>query len=88
MLAYQLPKDSRTKTAIAPAAAHSLEAHLLREIELNQRIWHWANTKEAKNKETAPERIDLPGEEEAHKRAVEETEMQAIRTAEILGLML
>ena len=88
ILACQLPRDSRTKGAWAPASAHSLEADLLREIEHNQRLWHWANTKDAKRKETAPERMQLPGEEEAHERAVEHAEARALSTAERLGIKL
>ena len=87
-LAYQLPKDSRVRSALAPVASHSLDVLLLREIEYNQRVWHWANTKEAENKSTAPARIDLPGEEEAHEKAVENAEKKALRAAERLGIKL
>ena len=87
-LAYQLPADSRVKRSIAPEAAHSVAVQLLRLIEHNQRLWHWANTKEAKNKETAPLRIDLPGEEEAYERAEEEAQRSATAVAESLGIKL
>lgn len=85
-LAYQLPKDSRTKSAIAPAAAYGIDVLLLREIEHNQRMWHWANTEEAKNKETAPERMTLPGEDEMHQAMVEQEQQNAIEVAAILGI--
>lgn len=87
-LAYQLPKDSRVKSAIAPVAAYGIDVMLLREIEHNQRLWHWANTKDAKRKETAPERMQLPGEEEAYEKAVEHAEARAARAAERLGIKL
>lgn len=85
-LAYQLPRDSRTKSAIAPAAAYGIDVLLLREIEHNQRMWHWANTEEAKNKETAPERMTLPGEDEMHQAMVEQEQQNAIEVAAILGI--
>lgn len=85
-LAYQLPKDSRTKSAIAPAAAYGIDVLLLREIEHNQRMWHWANTEEAKNKETAPECMTLPGEDEMHQAMVEQEQQNAIEVAAILGI--
>ena len=87
-LAYQLPADSRVKRAIAPEASHSLSVQLMREIEYNQRLWHWANTEEAKNKDTAPNRMPLPGEEEAHEKAIERAQKTAIGAAELLGLKL
>lgn len=85
-LAYQLPRDSRTKSAIAPAAAYGIDVLLLREIEHNQRMWHWANTEEAKNKETAPERMTLPGEDEMHQAMVEQEQQNAVEVAAILGI--
>ncbi len=87
-LAFQLPQDSRVKRAVAPEQSHRLDVLLLREIEHNQRLWHWANTKEAKNRDTAPEPIPLPGEEEAQERAAEEAEAMAVKTAERLGIKL
>lgn len=87
-LAFQLPADSRVKKAIAPEASHSTTVQLLREIEHNQRLWHWAHTKEASNEETQPPRIDLPGEAKAYERAVESAEKQALSTAELLGIKL
>ena len=85
-LAYQLPREGRCWAAIDRAGSHSEEAELLRQMEHNQRIWHWANTKEAKNKDTAPQPMQLPGEEEAHERAVEHAERDSVRVAELLGL--
>ena len=73
---------------MAPMASHGLEVLLLREIEHNQRMWHWANTKDAKRKETAPDRMTLPGEEEEYERAVERAKASAVRTAKRLGIKL
>ena len=87
-LAYQLPKDSRTKSAIAPAAAYGIDVLLLREIEHNQRMWHWANTEEAKNKDTRPEPITLPSEEEAYRAMAESERQNAIEVASILGISI
>ena len=87
-LAYQLPPDSRVKAAMEPASAHGTEVLLLREIEHNQRLWHWANTKQAKHQETAPERLTLPGEDEAYERAAEEADEKALAAARKLGIEL
>ena len=51
---------------------------LLREIEHNQRLWHWANTEDAKDENTKPDPITLPGEEEA-REVREEIEMRNMR---------
>ena len=85
-LTYQLPKAGRVWTAIAPAASHSMETQLLREIELNQRIWHWAHTDQAKDESTAPQPITLPGEQEAHEAAVERELQNAADVAALLGI--
>ena len=79
--------ESRTKKAISPDS-HSLTVQLLREIEHNQRLWHWANTKEAEKKGTEPEPIMLPGEEEAYEAAVIKAEDEALKVAERLGIKL
>lgn len=73
---------------MTPLAAHGLEVLLLREIEHNQRLWYWAHTKEAKRKETAPEHLQLPGEDEAYERAVERAETRALSAAARLGIKL
>ena len=87
-LAYQLHPSSRVKGAMAPEHSHGIVAQLLREIEHNQRLWHWANTKEAEKSDTEPERILLPGEEQAHEDAVERAQAAAISLAEKMGLKL
>lgn len=51
---------------------------LLREIEHNQRLWHWANTEDAKDENTKPDQITLPGEEEAREVRAE-IEMRNMR---------
>ena len=86
-LARQLPPESRLKQSLLPDS-HSLEVQLLREIEYNQRLWHWANTEEAKKKDTAPQRMLLPGEEDAYENAVADAEREAIRMADRLGIKL
>lgn len=85
-LAYQLPADSRTRRAVNPAGAHSTEATLLRQIELNQRYWAWAHTKDAERQENEPEPMWLAGEEQAHERAVEHEENVALMVAGALGI--
>ena len=87
-LAYQLPSDGRVWRAIVPTRAHGQDVRLLRLIEYNQRVWHWAHTEDAKNKETAPEPLLLPGEEAAYERAVANAEDEAARTAEVFGIKL
>lgn len=73
---------------MAPELAHSPELRMLRNIEHNQRIWHWANTEEAKDKSTRPDPIWLDGEEEAYERAVEAERREAIAMAKRLGVQL
>ena len=85
-LARQLPTDSRCMKSIAPASSYGIDVQLLRQIEHNQRVWHWANTKEAENKETAPEPISLPGEDEARQAQVESEQRNAIEVAAALGI--
>lgn len=76
-LAWQLPRSARTWRAMDPSLANSTEAKLLRQIELNQRIWAWAHTKEAENGTNEPVPMPLPGEAER----VEERERQATADA-------
>lgn len=85
-LAFQLPPDGRVWSAVSPATSHGTVAMLLRRIEHNQRIWHWANTKEAKDKGTAPEPIRLAGEEDAEARSVESMQRDADAVARLIGL--
>lgn len=72
--------------AVAPTLAYGPSIELLREIEYNQRMWHWANTEEAKNKETAPDRITLPGEDDVRQAMVEREQQHAIDVAAQLGI--
>lgn len=85
-LAYQLPHDGRVYSAIAPAGAHGMDVLLLRQIELNQRTWHWAHSEQAKDESTRPEPIMLEGEQEAIDRRVGEQVDAAFDIAEQLGL--
>ena len=86
-LAYQLPSDSRVRRAIAPAASHSTETQILRQIELNQRGYMWAQADKSK-RGAEPQPILLDGEQEAHERAVAEQERNAVDVADALGLSI
>lgn len=85
-LARQLPHSGRTVAAMAPAAQNGTAEHLLRQIELNQRAWHWAHTKDAQRGAQKPERLQLPGESEQHELAVEREEQKQRKVADALGL--
>lgn len=87
-LAYQLPPDGRVWTAVEPTRGNGMTVRLLRLIEYNQRMWHWAHTEDAKNKETAPEPTLLPGEEAAYERAVANAEDESSKVAEALGIKI
>lgn len=87
-LAYQLAPDSRTRAAMNPAASHSTEALLLRQMELNQRAWAWAHTKDGERGENEPEPIWLTGEEQEHERMVEREENKALTVADALGISI
>lgn len=85
-LARQLPPGSRTKAALFPAGAHSTEAILLRQMELNQRAWAWAHTKDGERGENEPEPIWLAGEEREHELRIEREESKALTVADALGI--
>lgn len=87
-LAYQLRPQSRTRAKIEPVAAHSPELMMLRFIEHNQRLWHWAHTKDAKDESTAPEPLMLEGEEQAIQEHRELEEKNAADVAAQLGIDL
>lgn len=72
--------------AINPVGAYGIDVQLLRLIEHNQRLWHWANTTEAKNKETMPDPLTLPGEDEARQALAESEQRNAIEVAAALGI--
>lgn len=86
VLCYQLPRDGRVWRATNPALAHDTATQLLRQIELDLRTWHWANTDSAKDESTRPEPIMLDGEEEAIERRVDEQIEAAAEIARRLGL--
>ena len=85
-LARQLPHDSRTVVSMVPVAQNSTAEHLLRQIEVNQRAWHWAHTKDAKNGANQPKWLTLPGEEEQAEIEREREERVAMKVADSLGL--
>ena len=86
VLAAQLPRDSRTIVAMAPAAQNGTVEHLLRQIELNQRLWHWAHTKSGQHGTSRPERMPLPGEGEQHEMNVRREGRRQGMVADALGL--
>lgn len=85
-LAYQLPHAGRAWRAIDPTLGNSVEAQLLREVELNQRLWSWAHTKDAKTKTNVPVPLPLPGEEERTEDRAERARRDALGIAEAFGL--
>lgn len=87
-LARQLPHDGRVWRAVAPEASNSDELVMLRRIEHNQRMWHWAHTKDAESKSNEPEPVLLRGEQEAHDRAVEQQERTSRDVASAFGIDL
>ena len=86
ILAWQLPQDSRVWRAVNPAGSYDMATLILRQIENDVQTFHWAFSEDAKNKDTAPEPMVLPGEEEAHQRAAEEADNTAAEVARIFGL--
>ncbi len=87
-LASQLPRDSRLVKAMSPAAANSPELHMLRRMELNQRLWHWAHTKGAESGANEPQPILLDGEEDALEAAQEEQRTASLEVAGAFGIQL
>lgn len=73
---------------VSPASSHGMTVRLLRLIEHNQRLWHWAHTKEAKDETTAPEPILLDGEEGLMEALREREEQRAGDVAAALGIEL
>ena len=86
ILAAQLPRESRTVRAFAPSAQNGTVEQLLRQIEYNQRLWHWAHTKSAKSGSSKPEHMNLPGEVEQVAIDREREERNARIVAETFGL--
>lgn len=80
-LAAQLPHESRTFRVMEPSAQNGTVVRLLRQIELNQRSWAWAHTKDAKNNLNEPQPITLPGEQESVEAAQERAEYDAMAVA-------
>lgn len=85
-LAYQLPRDGRTWSALDPVGAHSDELRMLRAMELNQRRWHWAHTKGADSGANEPQPLLLDGEQEAVEAAKDEQRRTAADVADAFGL--
>ena len=87
-LAWQLPRDSRTWSAIDPMGANGTLLAIVRQLEHDVRMFQWSFTDKAKDESTAPEPISLPGEDEAWERAEEEADRAALDLAETFGLKL
>ena len=86
VLAAQLPRTSRVVRAMVPTAANGTVEQLLRQIELNQRIWSWSHTKDAENKVNQPVPMTLPGEDEAHERKERQAQLDAAAVAAAFNL--
>lgn len=87
-LAYQLPADGRVWRTLNPAGQHDQKTRLLRQMELNQRSWAWAHTKDAESKSNQPEPMLLDGEEEAYEEAVARQEASRADVADALGIKI
>ena len=87
-LATQLRPTSRVKSKVYPYGASSPELRMLRLIEHNQRLWHWANTEAAKDSDTRPEPLMLDGEESAIEEAREAEEQKAADIASQLRIVI
>lgn len=85
-LAYQLPRTSRTWIALNPALENGTAEWLLRQIELNQRRWAWAHTKDAKSGSNEPQPITLPGEAELVDAKEQQAEQDALAVAAAFNL--
>lgn len=72
-----------------PAGGNGEELRMLRRIEHNQRLWHWAHTKEAQNSGAEePQPVLLPGEEEAYEAAEERQVRTQAEVASAFGLKI
>lgn len=80
-LAAQLPHNSRTFRVMEPSLQNGTIERLLRQIELNQRSWAWAHSKDAKNNVNEPQPMTLPGEQESVEAARERAEADAMAVA-------
>lgn len=87
ILAYQLPKDSRTWTAIVPALAHDESRQILRRIEYNQRAYAWAQA-DKKKRGPEPEPMTLSGEDELKEEQARREKKDQESVAEFLGINL
>lgn len=64
ILAAQLPSDARVRVAFDPLARVSMADALLRRVEHNQRLWAYANSKDAKSGANEPKPLLFDGEQE------------------------
>ncbi len=86
ILAAQLPRDARVHVAVSPLARVSQTDELLRRVEYNQRVWHWANSKDGEHGANQPKPLMFDGEQEAHDRAAEREARHSKYVADLLGL--
>ena len=87
-LAWQLAPTSRVWRKVAPETGNSTEAVVLRQLELDVRAFQWSMSEDAKDKSTAPEPMELPGEGEARRRLEEDADRAAVELAIEFGLNL
>lgn len=87
-LARQLPHDSRTYVAEDPTLANGTVERLLRQMELNQRGYAWAQSKDGKSGTNEPQPIPLPGEELMTERKAEQAERDMGDVAAAFGMSL
>ena len=85
-LAYQLPHTSRTWMVFEPTLVNDTADYLLRRIELNQRVWQWAHTKDAEHKVNEPAPLTLPGEAERNEERERKAEVDAASVAAAFGI--
>lgn len=86
ILAAQLPRAARVNVAETPLAEVTRTDYLLRRIELNQREWAYAHTKEAKTGAGAPEPVLFDGELEERNRVRAVEARHSRHVADALGL--
>lgn len=87
-LAWQLPNTSRVRRCVDPSNGYDTATLLLRQLEYDVRAFKWGFSEDAKNNANEPEPIELPGEEEARKRAAEEADNAAIEVARLFGMAI
>lgn len=86
ILAAQLPSDARVRVAFDPLARVSMTDALLRRVEHNQRLWAYANSKEAKSGANEPKPLLFDGEQERAQREAAREARHSRYVADKFGL--